>query len=302
MHGMVLKTQKAGKQKTQVLCPVKDCKKKVIDLIRHLTSVHDWDKDEAKVARGKFDLRKQRILKEDNVRKNYKKMVCLLITCQQIVKRLRNHLSQTHKIRDNEVLKRMMSASKAYIDVHGIEETVEAPPVSFSDKGKFVKKQDAVAMPVRQDCSAEESSASVASEYEELNEYEELKESTESLSDRAVFNGLTAWLMSLDGGLKKERDASLHVAQLKRILKHVDAEDPDENNILELFNTKALNEKWLCSFQKEKKPGTLKAFLHSLLHFCDFVVENQAMFDVEEEFVRKVRSKSATGQRRFAKM
>lgn len=91
-----------------------------------MTLVHDWDKEEAKVARGKFGLRKQRALKEGNVRRNYKQMVCPLITCQKVVKRLRNHLCQTHKIRDRTILQRLIPAAKAYEDV---QETSEAPPV-----------------------------------------------------------------------------------------------------------------------------------------------------------------------------
>ncbi len=152
----------------------------------------------------------------------------------------------------------------------------------------MVDRQCAVANPISQEDFSDEES-SVASVYEELKD--ESVESVESLSDKAVFNGFKAWLMSLDGGKKKERDASLHAAQLKRILQYVDTEDPTGSNILALFNSKVLNEKWLCLFQKEKKPGTVKAYLHSLLHFCDFAAENQAMFDIEQELIRKVRSK-----------
>ena len=120
-------------------------------------------------------------------------------------------------------------------------------------------------------------------------EYDELPANIANEQSFSVFSGFKAWLMYVDGGLKKERDAALHVAQLKRIVSH--AEHSQGDNVLFLFDTKELNEKWLNTFQKEKRPGTMKAYLHSLLHFCDFATENLAMFNIEQDLIRKVKTK-----------
>ncbi len=124
------------------MCPVKGCEKKIVDLIRHLTQVHDWEKDEAKVARGRFGLRKQRAIKEGGIKKNYTKRICPISTCQAVVQRLRNHLSQTHRIKDRENLNMMLSASKIF------KETVlfgpEEPSANLKDtlgKESILKNQ-----------------------------------------------------------------------------------------------------------------------------------------------------------------
>ena len=42
---------------------------------------------------------------------------------------------------------------------------------------------------------------------------------------------------------------------------------------------------------EREKARTVKAYLHSLLHFCDFATENLAMFNIEQDMIRKVKTK-----------
>ncbi|XP_065068076.1 uncharacterized protein LOC135693497 [Rhopilema esculentum] len=184
-------------KKLQVVCPVKGSNKKVVDLIRHLTILHGWDTAEAKVAWGKFGLRKQRLLKKGRVLKNYTKMVCPVSSCRQVVKRLRNHLSQTHKIRDKINLESIMSAAVVFKDteVAGLEETAE--PSSFL--GNRENRERVVEIPLSPQEGVSDDASSVISEHDEP-----MDDKVESMSDRIVFNNLKRWLMSIDGGLKKK--------------------------------------------------------------------------------------------------
>eukprot|EP00795_Rhopilema_esculentum_P010067 gene10068-18714_t len=252
-------------KKLQVVCPVKGSNKKVVDLIRHLTILHGWDTAEAKVAWGKFGLRKQRLLKKGRVLKNYTKMVCPVSSCRQVVKRLRNHLSQTHKIRDKINLESIMSAAVVFKDteVAGLEETAE--PSSFL--GNRENRERVVEIPLSPQEGVSDDASSVISEHDE------------PMDDKMV--NVNRWRA------EKERDAALHVAQLKRIINHVDLDDSNGDNVLVLFDANELNEKWLALFQNEKKPGTVKAYLHSLLHFYDFVIAIPAAFELPQEEIRK---------------
>ena len=90
------KKEKGGKLLYKVHCP--ECHKAIVDLPRHLRSVHRWKADKARVAKQNFQLRKPRkkILK----RRPYRKRICP--RCSRILVRLENHLHDFHHIKDKE--------------------------------------------------------------------------------------------------------------------------------------------------------------------------------------------------------
>eukprot|EP00112_Aurelia_sp_Birch-Aquarium-sp1_P015413 Seg3410.5 transcript_id=Seg3410.5/GoldUCD/mRNA.D3Y31 product="hypothetical protein" protein_id=Seg3410.5/GoldUCD/D3Y31 len=90
--------------------------------------------------------------------------------------------------------------------------------------------------------------------------------------------------MSLDGGHKKEKDAQQHVSQLLVICRYLeDTAAGGISNVLRLFDTKLLCENWLTKFQTERRPGTVKGYLHSLLPLCDFVKMCPQILQMNEE-------------------
>ena len=90
------KKEKGGKLLYKVHCP--ECHKAIVDLPRHLRSVHRWKADKARVAKQNFQLRKPR--KKISKRRPYRKRICP--RCSRILVRLENHLHDFHHIKDKE--------------------------------------------------------------------------------------------------------------------------------------------------------------------------------------------------------
>ena len=121
------------------------------------------------------------------------------------------------------------------------------------------------------DGNSEESlSSSDESQHENEIDNEALKNYESEIGNIYSYFGMfKAWLMSIDGGNKPERLASAYVAQVLAIHKAING---DEGHILELADSKMIRDNWLSKFMKERKPGTINAYLHSLLYFYSYLI------------------------------
>jgi len=85
----------------------------------------------------------------------------------------------------------------------------------------------------------------------------------------SIFDTFENWLCSPDGKCKPRRQSIQHSRQSLVILK----ECSDHTfNFESIFNRKSLRDKWLCKIEIEKKPGTVKSYLHSLRFFYQYVL------------------------------
>ncbi|XP_048578760.1 uncharacterized protein LOC5499247 [Nematostella vectensis] len=102
-----------------------------------------------------------------------------------------------------------------------------------------------------------------------------------------ILDAFLQWLQGIDGGRRELRTAKQYVAQVHAIIKDV---DPDELRIDSILNKKHLRDKWLQKLERNRKPGTCKAYLGSLSRFLRFlVVEKLEDLKLTEEHVTKVR-------------
>ena len=262
------------------MCPVKDCYKTVVNIQRHLTDVHKWSERAVNGVRCKLGIRKDRSVKE---RKNYTVKVCPL--CFNHVRRLNNHLRQVHKILEKQKVARLLSAASTPDDPYEMEVVENTLPTTelkqkfkcrfFGPEDLNLKKNDNKeiikqtapddnAMDTEESCSSsDESQGESDIEDEALKSY-----ALEMDSISAYFDPFKAWLMSIDGGNKAERLASLHVAQVLAIHK---ATNGSEGHILGLTNSNKIRDNWLSNFMTERKPGTINSYLHSLQYFYSYL-------------------------------
>eukprot|EP00112_Aurelia_sp_Birch-Aquarium-sp1_P015564 Seg3463.1 transcript_id=Seg3463.1/GoldUCD/mRNA.D3Y31 product="hypothetical protein" protein_id=Seg3463.1/GoldUCD/D3Y31 len=275
-------------KKHKVACPEKNCSKSVVDLIRHLIQVHKWDEHDARAARGMFGLRKLRALKPGKVRKNYTAKTCPIITCGKVVLRLQNHLRQTHKLKDVRYIQMMVDAGapvrvphkeNAESEYDTSATRLQTASAKIETETKYNEAhEDEHEENVLDD--ADDCHKSIVSE----NDEDVAHDIIPTPSQKMLFNAFKGWLMSLDGGHKKEKDAQQHVSQLLIICRYLeDTAAGGMANVLRLFDTKLLRENWLMKFQTEKRPGTVKGYLHSLLHLCDFVKMCPEILQTNEE-------------------
>ena len=262
--------------------------------------MHKWDEKRAVLARGQFGLRKPRACKPGKVRKNYTAKICPLITCGKTVLRLANHLRQTHHIADKRYI-------KMYVDAG--QPAKEVMP-EFDDETKTVGARNSAEMAIsvkefnndeeqqndiegfinetEKNDSDEDDNISIASVYDDE------REMVQTPSEKSLFGAFKMWLMSLDGGDKKEVNAKLHVSQLLNICRHIEASAEAKGEfdaLTSIFEADKVHKHWLERFRSEKKPGTVKAYLHSLMHLCHFVKTCPSIVQIESATIEILMSK-----------
>ena len=108
-------------------------------------------------------------------------------------------------------------------------------------------------------------------------------EITESDPGRHLsFDDFEHWLKSPDGGLKPVKSAKQHKQQVMVIGGAVGK----NCDCLDIINTKLIRERFLDHYVKEQKflPGTTRSYLTSVVHFCNYVLDHEAV--AEEDKVR----------------
>ena len=76
------------------------------------------------------------------------------------------------------------------------------------------------------------------------------------------------WLKGPDGGKKDEQCARQCMRQIQLIVVTIDPEQP---KVVYLLDKILLRDKWLIKFEKDRKPGTIKAYLGALHQFYAFL-------------------------------
>lgn len=110
-------------------CPY--CEKPRADLKIHLITVHGMDEAQAKGVKSQFSLYKSRQKLSENQRKtkarHHERMLCPLSTCHKVVRRMDNHLRDTHHIKDNSEYKSLLKKAVPQSEfLHTEEESAES--------------------------------------------------------------------------------------------------------------------------------------------------------------------------------
>ena len=269
--------------------PCPSCSKAVSQLPRHLKNVHGWSREEARKASDNYGLRKRYTFKmptkgtgsgrECKKSKDYhKRRHCPIDGCYATPKRLSAHLNNVHK---------MKAKTSAYKDVLKRAKPVmteKEDGMSHAKKAASVKERKTTAADIRVDLMTED--------VENENEYIPEKDAndiqkTPLLSNEEIFAAFGYWMESADGGKKEGTTSSQHKTQVEKLLERID----ESNNISSLFNVDLIQERFLFDYAPSKfAPGTIKSYLTSVSHFCDFwLIKSPQRLDVGSETIRKVK-------------
>ena len=95
------------------------------------------------------------------------------------------------------------------------------------------------------------------------------------------------WLQGIDGGRREEKTAKQYTSQIFAIIQAI---DPKNLTVASTLSVKALRDKWLTPLEKQRRPGTCKAYLRSLSKFIRFLmVENPSNILKSQEDAWKVK-------------
>ena len=121
--------------------------------------VHSLAEDNALALKSQYGLYKKKAILSDDVRKgkkrNYQKRYCPVVGCSKVVKRIQNHLKQTHKIKGQKIYIKLLNESKKSIIKDMPEEEEEEEETEVSDGGDgeesdYVVFRDLVSRPESQ--------------------------------------------------------------------------------------------------------------------------------------------------------
>ncbi|EDO34472.1 predicted protein [Nematostella vectensis] len=294
-------------------CPVPACQKEVIHLPRHLITVHKWSREKALEALSVFDLRAKRTkseaVPEQRAKRTYKRRVCSFPGCNLIVRRLHNHLNAKHKLsRHDERYKQLLKESRWEEIGEDFQEecVVEISSDTESEPEQEPDPQSQSQSKGKGQSQSKSSQSSTMSSNEEEMCLQEIHRKSEKA--KAIMRGgqvdqhkysssdddSDEVIPSSPIGKKRSiflkralADIHTNTPKVHAIIKDV---DPDELRIDSILNKKHLRDKWLQKLERNRKPGTCKAYLGSLSRFLRFlVVEKLEDLKLTEEHVTKVR-------------
>lgn len=85
-----------------------------------------------------------------------------------------------------------------------------------------------------------------------------------NVDDKVMLSNFKDWLTGPDGGRKDNTIAQQSMRQVEMVMGYI---APVAPAISSLLNKAVLRDNWLTTFEKEKKPGTVKSYLGSLNNF-----------------------------------
>ncbi|XP_057304499.1 uncharacterized protein LOC130641636 [Hydractinia symbiolongicarpus] len=178
--------------------------------------------------------------------------------------------------------------------------TIEPLSVRFEEK----QEQE----PVRSKLPITSKNDSLECRIEDLDGSEDEDEEDENMDiiitpwrNESHFDKFELWLVSPDGKRKNKRAAKQHSRQVQLILKDT---SQDSYELSVLFDRMKIRNQWLLNFEKRRKAGTIKSYLHSLCHFykyilCDtpvlfkdFVKDCPSMIVIMENWIVEYRKKA----------
>ena len=122
--------------------------------------VHSLAEDNALALKSQYGLYKKKAILSDDVRKgkkrNYQKRYCPVVGCSKVVKRIQNHLKQTHKIKGQKIYIKLLNESKKSIikdmpeEEEEEEEETEVSDGGDGEESDYVVFRDLVSRPESQ--------------------------------------------------------------------------------------------------------------------------------------------------------
>ena len=85
-----------------------------------------------------------------------------------------------------------------------------------------------------------------------------------NVDDKVLLSNFKDWLSGPDGGRKDAKCAQQSMRQVEMVMGYI---TPSSPSISSLLHKAVLRDKWLTTFEKEKKPGTVKSYLGTLNNF-----------------------------------
>ena len=258
-------------------CPVKKCGSKVISLPRHLRLVHGWSRSKSKQAIYNYSLRKPYVFTNKEMggkaEDHHHHRRCPVEGCFAVVKRLPPHIRKHHGIKSEPKVKELLANARRYCRLdNGISSSSEYTG-DTEDQADDVDQEQ-----LDRSVSADEEDTRV----DVLDDLDSA-EITESDPGRHLsFDDFEHWLKLPDGGLKPVKSAKQHKQQVMVIGGAVGK----NCDCLDIINTKLIRERFLDHYVKEQKflPGTTRSYLTSVVHFCNYVLDHEAV--AEEDKVR----------------
>jgi hypothetical protein len=264
----------------------------VIHLPRHLREIHSWPAEKAKSALSAFGLRKRYVRKNPVAppkHKDYHRYRrCPFEGCIARIKRLSTHLGQVHKICRrsplyNDVIAKAecMSYDKdCDDDAIDFDEDDVRFHVEVNDGDVNVDNADVNVDNANADVEVDNADADDDVNVDDVDDVDDVNDDDDDVAVNADDNvgcdhferslpvdKFESWLKSPDGGLKGEKAAKQHAAQLKVVMVCVGEHDKSlmwDKNLLQKFLHDDVPAKNLS-------PGTVKSYLQSLRHFYTFV-------------------------------
>ena len=254
--------------RNKVKCPM--CNELVIDLPRHLrSSKHKMKKEDARQARGVFDLRKTRIDSIKSVTTKIVKYICPM--CKAVVKRIHDHLYKSpHHLKNNPEKYREMLQLK---EVFGDEIKITIP-FKRVEKHRFVESEGKSIGTVciqNDDLSMKPSTSKCFEEQVEEVVYYKDKPDPSFKDCLEIF---CLYLKSRSGGNKDSKSAGNEMAQVRRMMEVLSPNgDPC---YFKFFDLQRLQTLWFPHAQNMMyEPGTKRSYLLSLSHFMDFLIRSK---------------------------
>ncbi|XP_065640119.1 uncharacterized protein LOC136072738 isoform X2 [Hydra vulgaris] len=239
----------------KVKCPI--CYKCVVDFPRHLrSSKHKVSKEDARIARGVYGLRKSAVASSEA--KKTVKYVCPM--CKAVVKRIHDHLYKSPHYLKNEPEKyrEMLQKKTIFEKVNHI--TV---PLKHQQNYNFQQSFD--------------SNVSLDQFNIQNPESPSISNRTKSIDDEPTFKDyleiFCLYLKSRSGGNKDLKSASNEMGQVRRIMEVLPSDDPCYDKFFDLERLQTL---WFPHAQRMMyEPGTKRSYLLSLSHFIDFLIRSK---------------------------
>lgn len=133
--------KKSGKEKKKSdrarhRCPFPSCTAVVCHLPRHMRQRHKWSANDASGVLNAFGLRKDKkqTSKKGKAKREFKSMICPVLECQSVVKRLHNHLTDFHEMKRGSEIYRSSLASAVRHEVVVISSSESAGESSSSEE------------------------------------------------------------------------------------------------------------------------------------------------------------------------
>jgi len=325
-HQGVIHRQQAPR--CPVKCPMKGCKSIAIHLPRHLRGApHNFKPGKIDNIMSAFYRRKQnRTLPPRQAPKYvdyHRYRDCPVAGCTKSVKRLPPHLmGPRHNIAKSSALfSELIIAARRnsrYRKIYSIDKIDEEELCGVSDNSEFEtdgSQSDDDATDIQSDDGANsiqsgrdvtdiqsddgansiQSGRDVTDIQLEQGQLEQLEKDsievqlTENAKACEVVAKFVKWLTMPDGGLKNEKSARQHGAQISFIIASAGGE-PDivllwDRDVMERFTTKV-------AVEKNFTPGTRKAYLGSVRHFYSYMLSEECDIDEHRnECIRRMKDR-----------